>query len=143
LASLEARRGGFQEALLLDYQGNVAEGPGENIFIVKNHKIVTPPLGNILPGITRISIIELARDEGYQVEERILNLPEIKSSDETFFTGTAAEITSIKQIDETIIGNGKIGIITSELKEKFLDIVHGRDKKYEKWLSYVNKNTPD
>lgn len=138
-ASVEARKAGFQEALLLDYQGNVAEGPGENIFIIKNRKLYTPQLGNILAGITRMSIIELARDEAYAVEERVLSLADVKNSDEAFFTGTAAEVTPISQIDTTIIGNGKTGAITAELKEKFLDIVHGRNKKYERWLSYVSE----
>ena len=137
-ASVEAKRAGYDEALLLDYQGNVSEGAGENIFMIKNHKIYTPPLGNILPGITRMSIIELARDETYQVEERILNLSDMKNADEVFLTGTAAEVTPVKQIDDKSIGTGKTGIITSELREKFLDIVHGRNNKYEKWISYVN-----
>jgi branched-chain amino acid aminotransferase len=138
LASIEAKKEGFEECLLLDYKGNVAEGPGENIFYVKDSKIYTPKLGTILPGITRSSIMQIAKDEGYGVEEKDIALEELKSSDELFFTGTAAEVTPIRQLDNTLIGNGRVGPVTAKLKNIFLDIVHGRNKKYEKWLSYVN-----
>jgi len=138
LASLEIKREGYDEALLLDYKGNIAEGPGENIFIVKDGKISTPPLGNILPGITRKSIIQVAKDEGIEVEEKVITVDEVKAADELFFTGTAAEVTSIKQVDETTIGNGKVGPITEKLKAIFLDIVHGKNEKYKSWLTYVS-----
>ena len=139
LAGMEAKRAGYDEALILDYQGNVVEGPGENFFIVKNRKIYTPPLGNILPGITRASVIEIAREEGYSVEERVLTLAEAKSADEAFFTGTAAEVTAIRQIDDSTIGNGKIGSVTHDIREKFFEIVHGTNKKYERWISYISQ----
>jgi len=136
-ASCEAKAAGFKEALLLDYQGNIAEGPGENFFIVKDGKILTPKLGNILQGITRKSIIQLAKDEGIEVEETTLTPEDMKNADEAFFTGTAAEVAPIAQLDDKRIGDGKAGPITSKLKEKFLDIVHGKNPKYEDWLSYV------
>ncbi len=136
-ASLEAKENGFDEALMLDYNGNVAEGPGENIFIVKDEKIFTPSKGNILAGITRDSIIQIARDEGFKVVETILNIDDVKSADEVFFTGTAAEVTGIGQIDETIIGDGNIGEITSKLREKYLNIVSGKNPNYENWLTYI------
>jgi len=138
LASIGAKNEGYDEALLLDLDGNVAEGPGENIFLVKEGKIYTPPLkGQILPGITRASVIEIAKDLGYEVEEKDINLDEVLNADELFFTGTAAEITGIGKVDDKIIGGGKIGEVTKKLKEKFLEIVHGKNEKYKKWLSYV------
>jgi len=139
LASLEIKREGYDEALLLDYKGNIAEGPGENIFLVKQGKIFTPPLGNVLPGITRKSVIQIAKDEGIGIEEKIITVDEVKNADELFFTGTAAEVTPIKQVDKTTIGNGKIGPITKKLQQIFLDVVHGKNEKYKNWLSYVNK----
>lgn len=139
LASLEIKRAGYDEALLLDYKGNIAEGPGENIFIVKDVKLFTPLLGNVLPGITRMSIIQIAKDNGIKVEEKVITVDEVKKADELFFTGTAAEVTAIKQVDETLIGNGKMGQITSRLKKIFLEAVHGKSEKYKSWLTYVNK----
>jgi len=138
LASIEAKEAGFDECLLLDYSGNVAEGPGENIFLAKNGKLYTPPLGNILPGITRESIMKIAADNEIEVIEKDLTLDDLKNADELFFTGTAAEVTGIKQLDDKVIGNSKIGPITAKLKKIFLDIVHGKNKKYEDWLTYVN-----
>ena len=117
LASLEIKKSGYDEALLLDYKGNIAEGPGENIFIVKDGRLFTPLLGNVLPGITRMSIIQIAKDQGIKVEEKIITVDEVKQADELFFTGTAAEVTAIKQVDESMIGNGKIGPITAKLKK--------------------------
>lgn len=137
LTSLEAKKEGFDEALLLDYQGYVAEGPGENIFLVKNNKLYTPSLGTILPGITRASMIEIAKDLGISVKEKKITLKEIKLADEVFFTGTAVEICPIGQIDNTLISNGQIGKITKKIKEIFEKIVKGEEKKYLKWLTYV------
>lgn len=138
LATTEAYNAGFDEALMLDDKGNIAEGSGENIFAVKNSKLITPPLrGQILPGITRVSIIEVAKDLGYVVEERDVNVEELKDADEAFFTGTAAEVHPISQIDNEIIGDGKIGKITSKLKQTFSEIVAGKNKKYKKWLTYI------
>ncbi len=137
LASIDATNSGYQEALLLDYQGNIAEGPGENFFIVKNKVIKTPSKSNILPGITRDSIIRIARDYRYRVKECILKPNDVYNADEAFFTGTAAEISAIGQIDKHKISNGKVGSVSKELHNLFLDVVHGRNKKYEKWLTYV------
>ncbi len=135
-ASLEAKREGFDEALMLDYKNLVSEGPGENIFMVKNGKLCTPSLGSILPGITRNSILQIAKDEKIGTAEKDISLEELKGADEVFFTGTAAEVTAIKQIDTTTIGDGKAGPITGKLGKMYLDIVHGKNKKYEKWLTY-------
>jgi len=134
LASLEAKKQGYNEAILLDSEGFVAEGPGENIFMVKNNKIFTPPLNKqILPGITRDSIIRIAKDLGYEVKETNLTLKDLKEADELFFTGTAAEVTPIVKLDEKEF---KKGHITLRLKEKYLDVVKG-EAGYEEWLDYV------
>lgn len=135
LASLEAKGKGYDEALLLDYEGNIAEGPGENIFLIKNGKIKTPALkGQILPGITRNSVIKIAKDLGYEVSEGNISLEELKEADELFFTGTATEVIPIVKLDDKEFEKGEA---TGKIREKYLDIVHGKDKKYEKWLSYV------
>lgn len=136
LASIEIKEKGFDEALLLDYQGNVAEGPGENIFMVKNKVLIAPSASSILPGITRKTIIQLAKDLGYKVKEKKISPSELKKADELFFCGTAAEVTAIKQVDNKIIGKGKIGSVTEVLKNEYLKIVHGENKKYEHWLDY-------
>ena len=136
-ASCEAKAAGYQESLLLDYKGNVAEGPGENFYIVKDGKIITPPLGNVLPGITRMSLLQLAKDNGIKVEERLFKPAEVYSADEAFYTGTAAEVTVIQSVDGKEIGSSAPGPITSKLKEQFLDIVHGKLPKYRAWLDYV------
>lgn len=137
LASLEIKKEGYDEAILLDDKENIAEGPGENIFIIKNEKIYTPKLGSILPGITRDSVIKISKDIGYEVIEKEISLEELFSCDEAFFTGTAAEITPIGSINEKVIRNGSTGEITKRLREKYLEIVRGKDKSYEKWLSYI------
>jgi branched-chain amino acid aminotransferase len=137
LATLEAHRWGFDEALLLDFEGYVAEGPGENIFMVKDGKLFTPPLGTILPGITRDSVTKIAQDIGIEIEEKKITVEELKSAEEIFFTGTAAEIQSIGKVDQTVINNGKIGQITKEIKALYQKIVHGEEKKYLKWLTFV------
>ena len=136
-AILDARKNGYDEALLLDHKGYVAEGPAENFFIVKNNVLMTPQLGNILPGITRDSIIEIAKDNGIGVIEKNLKPEDAKNSDEAFFTGTGAEITPIVQIGKSMIGNGKIGLMTQKLAGLFGDAVSGKNMKYEKWLDYV------
>jgi branched-chain amino acid aminotransferase len=138
LASIEIAEGGYTEALLLDYKGDVAEGPGENIFIVKDGKLITPPLGTILKGITRESIMQLAEDQGIEVEEKSIKLEDIYDADEAFFTGTAAEVTPINTLDDKDIGDGEPGPITIKLRKIFLDIVHGKNEKYKDWLTYVN-----
>ncbi len=138
LASIEIKRDGYDEALLLDYKGNIAEGPGENIFMVKDGKIYTPPLGNVLPGITRDSVIQIAKDEGFEVEEKVLTKEDIFNADEAFFTGTAAEVTAIASLNDKPIGEKAPGPITVKLKTIYLDAVQGKIPKYESWLSYVN-----
>jgi len=146
LATREAKLAGFDEALLLDYKGNIAEGPGENFFMVKRKTLYTPKLGDkistkhsehklgyILPGITRASIIVIAKNAGYKVIEKDIKPREAIHADEAFLTGTAAEITPIRQINDTKI---KIGLVTEDLKFRFEDIVHGKDKRYSRWLNY-------
>lgn len=137
-ASVEVKEKDYDEALLLDYKGNVAEGPGENIFIVKDGKLFTPPLGTILKGITRDSIIEIAKNLGIELEEKTLKLEDVYNADEAFFTGTAAEVTPIQALDDEKIGKG-IGPITKKLSDEFHKIVSGKNSKYKKWLSYVNQ----
>lgn len=137
LAKKEAVMCGFHEALLLDTEGYVSEGSGENIFIVRNNSLKTTPLTSILEGITRDSIIEIAKDEGIDVIEERFTRDEVYISDEAFFSGTAAEITPIKEIDNRIIGEGKPGSITRKLQSIFFDTVKGKNKKYEHWLTFV------
>lgn len=138
LASLDAKERGFGEAILLDTKGYVAEGPGENIFLVKDGILYTPEAASsILPGITRASVIELARDMGYEVVEKRITKEELLSADELFFTGTAAEIAPIREIDGVIIGEGKKGEVTSVIQSKFFDVLNAREEKYMKWLEPV------
>ena len=135
-ASLEAKKEGFQEALLLDHKGNVAEGPGENLFLVKDGKLMTVKLGNILPGITRDAVMQITEDMGIEVEEKVLRKEDVYDADEAFFTGTAAEVTAIAQLDDKKIGDGTGGPVTKSIREKFMDIVTGKNEKYKDWLSY-------
>lgn len=137
LAKRDAVEHGYDEAVMLDDHGFVAEGSGENIFIVKNKVIKTPKLGAILPGITRDSVIRIAGDLGYKVDETQFKKEDLCMADEAFFTGTAAEITPIRRVDNKIIGIGKRGKITKQLQEKFFGIVKGKDEKYDEWLTYV------
>jgi len=138
LASLDAKERGFGEAILLDTKGYVAEGPGENIFAVKNGILYTPEAeSSILPGITRASVIELARDMGYEVVEKRMTKEELLSADEAFFTGTAAEIAPIREIDNVTIGGSKKGKVTSVIQRKFFDVLNAREEKYMKWLELV------
>ena len=137
LAKLEVKRSGYDEALLLDTDGYVAEGTGENIFMYRNGVLKTTPLTSILDGITRNSIIQIARDEGIKVEEQRFTRDEVYCADEVFFCGTAAEITPIREIDNRQIGEGKPGPITRKISTKFMDTVFGRDPKYKHWLTYL------
>jgi len=136
LAVQEVIPQGYDEALLLDYQGNVAEGPGENFFLVKDGVIYTPPLGTILAGITRNTIISLAQDLGIEVKEKTIKPEEIWQADEAFFTGTAAEVTPIGSVNDKIIGDGKQGEITQKLRQLYMDIVHGRAEQYQHFLTF-------
>ena len=137
IAALDAKKSGFDEALLLDWKGNIAEGPGENIFFIKEKKIFTPRAGSILPGITRDSVIKIAKNLGFQVIEKNICPGEIRRFDEAFFTGTAVEVNAIGRINKVIIRNGKPGQITNKIKEKYNDAIRGKIAKYKKWLDYV------
>ncbi|HEY5595266.1 MAG TPA: branched-chain amino acid transaminase [Nitrospiria bacterium] len=137
LAKREAKEAGYDEAILLDTDGYVAEGPGENIFIVRNGTLKTTPLGSILEGITRNSIIQLAQEKGIPVAQERFSRDEIYIADEAFFTGTAAEITPIREVDGRIIGPGKPGEITKLLQKLFFDIVAGKDSAHKSWLTYT------
>ncbi|WP_456487700.1 branched-chain amino acid transaminase [Candidatus Alkanophaga liquidiphilum] len=138
LAVMDARSKGFDEALMLDANGYVSEGSGENLFIVRDGVIYTPGLeSSILPGITRDSVIKIARDLGFEVVEKPLTVGEVLIADEAFFTGTAAEVTPIREIDFRTIGDGKVGPITRAIQNKFFDVVNARDEKYLHWLEPV------
>jgi len=139
LASIEAIKSGADEAILLSCGGVVAEGPGENIFLVQDGKLVTPSRSaDILLGITRDSIIKIAENKGLIVEEREVHREELYTSDEVFFTGTAAEITPITTIDSRKVGNGAVGPITRMLDKEFGEIVHGNNEEFSDWLTYVD-----
>lgn len=138
LAVQEALRTGFDEALMLNQEGRVAEGSGENIFIVKDGTVITNDAdASILPGITRASVIRIARDLGLPVEVRPLEIAEVLSADEAFFTGTAVEVTPIREIDGHAIGDGRRGPLTARIQAAFFDAVHGRAARYRGWLSYA------
>jgi branched-chain amino acid aminotransferase len=142
LAKREALKDGYDEAMLLDTEGYVAEGSGENVFMVRKGIIKTPPLTSILEGITRETIIQLAAERGMRVVEERFTRDELYLADEAFFTGTAAEITPIREVDNRTIGTGKPGPVTKQLQAAFFDIVHGRDNKREEWLTYVSAKQP-
>jgi branched-chain amino acid aminotransferase len=137
LAKSEAVSCGFDEALLLDTEGYVSEGSGQNIFIARDGLLKTTPLTTILEGITRDSILQIAEDEGIAVKEDRFTRDEVYISDEAFFTGTAAEITPIREVDGRTIGKGKPGPITKKLQSIYFDAVTGKKKKYERWLTYL------
>jgi len=135
LAKMEAVADGYDEALMLDVDGYVSEATGENIFIVKKSKLKTPPLGSILGGITRDTLITLARDMGYEVVEQRFTRDELYAADEAFFCGTAAEVTPIREVDRRVIGAGKAGPVTMLLQNEYFKIVHGENLKYAGWLT--------
>ena len=137
LANQEVGLDGYDEALLLDVEGYVAEGSGENIFIIKQGKIYTPDLTSCLEGITRASIIELAAEAGVPVIEKRITRDEVYCADEAFFTGTAAEVTPIRELDNRIIGAGKRGPITAQLQTLFFDCVKGKAKNHANWLTLI------
>jgi len=137
LANLEATEHGYDEGLLLDVDGFVAEGSGENLFMVKDGEIFEPELTSALIGITRRSIITLAAEMGYTVTARRITRDDLYIADEAFFTGTAAEVTPIREVDSRVIGSGKTGPITAKLQKAFFDIVNGRNDKYRDWLAPV------
>jgi branched-chain amino acid aminotransferase len=137
LAKREVVQDGYDEAVILDTEGYVCEATGENIFITQKGDLKTPPLTSVLPGITRDSVISIALDRGIRVIEERFTRDELYVADEAFFTGTAAEITPIRQVDNRSIGNGKPGEITQTLQNIFFDIIRGKQEKYKKWLTYI------
>ena len=137
LANTEAIQDGYDEALLLDVDGFVAEGAGENVFIVKDGCIYEPEIASALVGITRSTIISLAREMGLEVKSKRLTRDDIYIADECFFTGTAAEVTPVRELDNRTIGSGSRGPITEELQKRYFDVVYGRNSKYEHWLTRV------
>ena len=138
MAKFEAIECGYEEALLLDDNGMIAEGSGECFFIVRNGVLVTPPSDSVLESITQDSIITIAQDLGIKVERRNITRDEVYIADEAFFTGTAAEVTPIRELDSRVIGSGKRGEITYKLQNAFFDVVYGRNPKYAHWLTYIN-----
>jgi len=138
LARMEALNAGYDEAIMLNNKGHVAEGSAENIFVVKNGKITTPPLdADILNGITRDSAIKLLKSNKIKVIEKNLKISDLLKADEIFMTGTAAEVKSVTRVNKTKIGNGKMGEVTKELQESFMDTVMGKNKKFRSWLKFI------
>ena len=139
LASEEARRNGYAEAIVLNKEGNVAEGPGENLFLVRDGEIHTPGLAqSILDGITRQTVVTLAREHGYEVDDQaVIGRGELYTADELFFTGTAAEVTPIREVDDIEIGSGTRGPVTGELQSAFFDLVERRTDDHDEWFDYI------
>jgi branched-chain amino acid aminotransferase len=137
LAHKEAEMDGYDEALLLDVDGFVAEGSGENIFIIRNGKLYTPDLTSALEGITRDTIVQLATELGIPVIEKRITRDEVYCADEAFFTGTAAEVTPIRELDNRAIGEGKRGSLTTKLQALYFDCVYGRSERHMNWLTPV------
>ncbi len=137
LAKKEVKASGYDEAILLDPEGYIAEGSGENIFIVRKGVIKTTPLTSILEGITRDSIIHLSKDMGMTVVEERFTRDDLYIADEAFLTGTAAELTPIREVDNRVVGSGKPGPVTKRLQDAFFSIVQGKEKRYKDWLTYL------
>lgn len=137
LANQEVTAHGYDEALLLDTDGYVSEGSGENVFIVKNGIVYTPDLASCLDGITRDAIITIAHDLGFEVREKRITRDEMYCADEAFFTGTAAEVTPIRELDDRTIGQGGRGPVTEKIQKVFFDAVAGKNAKYRDWLTLV------
>ena len=135
LAKREALLDGYDEAIMLDTQGLVSEATGENLFLVRDERVYTPPLPTVLDGITRNAVIQIARDKGIEVVEGALTRDELYIADELFLTGTAAEVTPVREVDHRTIGSGTRGPVTKLLQSSFFDIVRGRDSKYDRWLT--------
>jgi branched-chain amino acid aminotransferase len=139
LAKKEALEDGYEEAILLTESGSVAEGSSMNVFMVRNGVVVTPSkTEDVLEGITRRSVMEMAKDMGYEVEERVIDRTEFYVADEAFFSGTGAQVAWIASVDNRVIGDGKIGKITKQLQDKFFKVVHGNDEQYSSWCTKVN-----
>jgi branched-chain amino acid aminotransferase len=137
LAGYEARRNGYDEALLLNTEGFVAEGSGENVFVIRDGVVRTPPLTSVLAGITRDACIRILRDNGVEVREEYFARDAFYIADEAFMTGTAAEVTPVVELDDRKIGPGKPGPITAKVQQVFHATLHGRDPRYREWLYYV------
>jgi branched-chain amino acid aminotransferase len=137
LAKTESVKLGFDEAIMLDPQGYVAECTGENIFIVRNGKVYTPPVATVLGGITRDALLTVACDLGYELLEQPISRDMLYIADEVFVCGTAAEVVALSEIDFRVIGSGKTGPVARALQKAFTAVVHGKDPQYESWLSYV------
>ncbi len=137
MAKFEAIEAGYEEALLLDEEGFVAEGSGECFFIVRDGVIITPPHDNSLESITQATVIELAEKLGYTVEFRRITRDEVYICDEAFFTGTAAEVTPVREVDARVIGEGRRGPITERLQREYFDVVYGRNRDFEHYLTYI------
>jgi branched-chain amino acid aminotransferase len=137
LALNEALTSGYDEAMLLDDHGFVAEGSGENIFILRDGVLYTPDTSSALEGITRETLMQLAADEGLTVREKRISRDEVYLADEAFFTGTAAEVTPIREVDDRAVGDGTRGPVTARLQALYFDVVHGRVDKYSNWLTLV------
>ncbi len=142
LANLEATQHGYDEGLLLDVDGFVAEGSGENLFLVKDGKLHEPELTSALSGITRASVIELAQELGYEIVSRRITRDDVYIADEAFFTGTAAEVTPIRELDGRVIGSGARGPVTTKIQKLFFDVVAGKVAKHRDWLSPVHEKKP-
>jgi len=137
LANQEVRRSGYDEALLLDTDGFVAEASGENLFIVRDGTVKTPPLTSVLPGITRATLITLLRERGHTVVEERFTRDEVYIADEAFFTGTAAEVTPVRELDDRAIGSGKPGPLTVEMQKAYFALIRGEDTRHLDWLSFI------
>jgi branched-chain amino acid aminotransferase len=137
LANMEAVEHGYDEALLMDLDGFVAEGAGENLFVIKDGQICEPEIASALVGITRASVHTLAGELGYTVISKRLTRDDIYIADEAFFTGTDAEVTPIRELDNRVIGEGRRGPITTRIQQRFFDLVNGRLEAHREWLAYV------
>jgi branched-chain amino acid aminotransferase len=137
LARREAMTAGYDEAIMLDTEGYISEASGENVFMVRKGKIKTTPLTSILPGITRYAVMQLATDIGYEVKEERFTRDELYIADEVFFTGTAAEVTPVREIDGRRIGQGKPGHVTTRLQNTFFEVARGLYPEYHHWLTYL------
>jgi branched-chain amino acid aminotransferase len=137
LAKREALLDGYDEAIMLDVQGLVSEASGENVFVVRGGVLQTPPLHSVLDGITRATVCDLARRRDIRVDERLITRDDLYVSDEIFLTGTAAEVTPIREVDHRTIGNGRRGPVTKALQDAYFDVVAGRDADFERYLAYV------
>lgn len=138
LAKREAMMAGYEETIMLDAQGFAAEASGENIFVVRKGKVKTPPITNALDGITRDTVIQLLKEEGITVEECLMTRDELYIADEIFMTGTAAEITPVRELDHRQIGTGKPGPITQKVQTLYFDLVKGKNPKHSEWLDYID-----